>query len=88
MDTWGESANAAAMTSPRKIWTERAVKTTRLTFAATAVTVYVAHVNARTGTTPRRDTAASFASVTTSAVIAPATNCVEVNVGPWADAEA
>lgn len=85
---WGESVNAAATTLPRKIWTERAVKTTLRTFAATAATVCVAHVNARTGRTPRRDTAASSASVTTSAVIAPATNCVEVSVGPRADAEA
>lgn len=75
------------MTSPQKTWTEPVAKTMRLTFAATMETVYVADVSARTGTTLGRDTAASSASVTTSAVIAPATNCVAVSVCP-AGAEA
>lgn len=86
-DAWAESANAAVTTWPLKTWTEPVVKTTLLTFAATMETVCVADVSARTGTTLRRDTAASSASVTTSAVIAPATNCVAVSAGP-AGAEA
>lgn len=81
-DVWGESANAVATTSPRKIWTEPAAKTTPPTFAATMETVYAALVSVRTGRTPRRDTVARSASVTTSAATAPTTNCVEVSVGP------
>lgn len=81
-DAWAESANAAATTWPQTTWTEPAARTTPLTSAATTGTVCVANVSARTGTTPRRDTAASSASVTTSAAIAPATSCAAVSAGP------
>lgn len=81
-DAWADSANAAATTSPQKTWTEPVAKATPLTFAATTGTAYAAGVSARTGKTPRRDTAASSASATTSAAIAPATNCAAVSGGP------
>lgn len=79
-DVWADSVNAAAMMWPQRTWTGPAVKTTVLTFVATTETACAAHVSARKETTLRRGTAASTASVTTSTVTAPETNCVEVSV--------
>lgn len=77
-NVWADSANAAATMWQPRTWTAPAAKTTVRTSAATTETVCAAHVSARRETTPRRGTADSTASVTTSTVTAPETNCAEV----------
>lgn len=77
---WAGSASAAATTWLRRTWTGRAAKTTAPTSAATTANVCAVPVSARRGIAPRRGTAASTASVTTSTVTAPETNSAEVSV--------
>lgn len=91
-DVWANSVNAAATMWLQRTWTGPAGKTTVLTSAATMETVCVARVSVRREKTPRRGTAASTVSVTTSTVTALETNCVEVSMsathrvkGCWKD---
>lgn len=74
----GFLASAAKMKSGQRTWTPTAEKTTEQISAATAATVFVASVNARSGKIQQRFTVENTASATTSTVTAPTTSSVEV----------